>query len=308
MSSSPLTPANYWEISYATTRILAETSDSNVAAARVLELVGQRLGWQLGGFWVVDELSLVLRCTQFWNPGNPGHVNFEQLSYARVFSLGEGLPGSAWKERRPVWVDDVRVHQNFPRASIAKLDGICTGAAFPLYAGNRILGVLEFFSRELRAPDPTVFDFFTALGGQIGIFLDRAHATDTLKQVEAQFQMAADKSYDVVFTIDDESTILFVNSAVERVFGYTPDELLGQKLMMVMPEYLRAVHEAGLRRYATTGKKHISWDGYRLPGLHKDGGELPLEISFGEFWRGGRRVFTGFVRDCRGEQTKLAAG
>jgi PAS domain S-box-containing protein len=306
MSPPSLTPAQYWETSYAVTRILSETLDSNVAAARVLELVGQRLGWDLGGFWVVDDLAMTLRCIHVWNPATPGAANFEQVCYARAFSLGEGLPGSAWKERRPVWVPDVRAHSNFPRASVAKLDGICTGIAFPLYAAQRVLGVMEFFSRPQRAPEQTVFDFFNALGGQIGVFLDRAHVTDNLLQVEAQFRMAAEKSYDVVFTIDEESTILFVNAAVEGVFGHRPDDLLGQKLMLVMPEYLRAVHEAGLRRYVATGQKHVSWDGVRLTGLHKDGSELPLEISFGEFWRNGKRVFTGFVRDCRGQEQRAA--
>jgi len=302
MSSAPLTPAQYWETSYAVTRILGETSDPNVAAARILELVGQRLGWDLGGFWVVDDLAVLLRCTQFWNPRHPGVVNFEKLSYARTFSLGEDLPGTAWKERQPVWLPDVRAHHNFPRASVAKMDNICTGMAFPLYAGQRVLGVAEFFSHRERAPEPAIFDFLRALGGQIGIFLDRAHATDTLRQAEAQFRMAAERSYDVVFTIDEESNILYCNSAVQRVFGHAPDELTGQKLTLVMPEYLRALHDAAVRSYLATGIRHRSWEALPLPGLHKDGGEIPLEISIGEFWRNQRRVFTGFVRDCRGSK------
>ena len=298
MSTQPLNPANYWEISYATTRILAETPDPNQAAGRILELVGHRLGWDLGAFWVVDELALLVRCIYFWNPRS-GSEHFEQVSYARSFSLGEGLPGSTWRSREAEWISDVRQHPNFPRASVARLDGICSALSFPLYTGNRVLGVIEFFSNQLRTPDPTIFDFCNALGDQIGIFLDRAHATNNLKQVEEQFRMVAEKSYEAVFTIDEESNILYTNSTVERVFGYRPEELLGQKLMLVMPDYLRAVHEAGLGRYVSTGTKHISWDGVNLPGLHKDGSEVPLEISFGEFRRNGKRVFTGFVRDLR---------
>jgi len=44
------------------------------------------------------------------------------------------------------------------------------------------------------------------------------------------------------------------------------------------------------------GERHISWDGLPLPGLHKDGTEIPVVISFGEFTRGGKRVFTGFAK------------
>ncbi len=52
---------------------------------------------------------------------------------------------------------------------------------------------------------------------------------------------------------------------------------------MLMPEYLRHLHKAGLSRYAETGNRHIGWEAVELPGLHKDGREIPLELSFGEF-------------------------
>ncbi|HEU5238978.1 MAG TPA: PAS domain-containing sensor histidine kinase, partial [Pyrinomonadaceae bacterium] len=68
-------------------------------------------------------------------------------------------------------------------------------------------------------------------------------------------------------------------------------------LTMLMPEYLRHVHRAGLKRYVDTGQRHIGWSAVELPGLHKDGHEIPLELSFGEFTRNGERYFTGIARD-----------
>lgn len=281
---SSLAPTQYWGISYSVTRILAEAGEPNRGIDSVLQLLGTQLDWDVGAFWVVDDHSVVLRCNSFWNPHAPkDFVNFEKISRARQFSIDEGLPGAAWKRREPVWIDDVRESANFPRASVAKMDGLCTGFSFPVYAGKRVLGVMEFLGREQRACPPLLVDFLRALGGQIGIFLDRAHATDTLQQVEAQFLMTADRSFDVIFTIN-------------RVFGYHVQELIGQQLTLVMPEYLCHLHTHAVARYVETGKRHISWDGVPLPGLHKDGREVPLEISFGEFFRTGRRIFTGFVR------------
>jgi len=66
---------------------------------------------------------------------------------------------------------------------------------------------------------------------------------------------------------------------------------------MLMPEYIRHLHRAGLERYITTNQKHISWQAVELPGLHKSGHEIPLEISFCEWTRKGTRYFTGIVRD-----------
>ncbi|PYS13272.1 MAG: hypothetical protein DMG15_11695 [Acidobacteria bacterium] len=114
---------------------------------------------------------------------------------------------------------------------------------------------------------------------------------------EAPFPIIAETASDAIITIDERSTILFVNAAAERIFGYSISEMLGQPMMMLMPEYLRFVHEVGLRRYIETGQRHISWQGMELPGLRKDGRTVALEISFGEFKLNGRRLFTGIARD-----------
>lgn len=107
----------------------------------------------------------------------------------------------------------------------------------------------------------------------------------------------AETASDAILTIDENSTILFANPATDKIFGYTHDELIGQPLTMLMPDYLRHVHRSALERYVTTGKRHLSWDAITVPGLHKNGREVPLELSFGEFVENGRRVFTGIARD-----------
>ena len=123
----------------------------------------------------------------------------------------------------------------------------------------------------------------------------------TLKQqlsgLDEFSRVIAETASDAIITIDHTSTILFANRATEAVFGYSRDELIGQSLTMLMPDYLRRVHRAGLQRYLASGERHISWNGVELPGLHKDGRHLSLEISFGEFTQDGQHFFTGIVRD-----------
>lgn len=126
---------------------------------------------------------------------------------------------------------------------------------------------------------------------------ERKRAENALKESEDSNLIIARTASDAIITIDEESTILFVNSAAERIFGYTSEEMLGRQLTLLMPEYLRHLHQAGIRRYVETGKKHTSWKAVELPGLHKSGREIPLELSFGEFTRDGKHVFTGIARD-----------
>jgi two-component system, cell cycle sensor histidine kinase and response regulator CckA len=114
---------------------------------------------------------------------------------------------------------------------------------------------------------------------------------------EVLYRRVTETASDAIIVIDEHSEILFVNRATERIFGYLKDELLGQQLTMLMPDYLRQIHEQAIKKYVETGNRHLSWDGVELPGLHKSGKEISLEISFGEFVRDGKRIFTGTCRD-----------
>ncbi|HYE15218.1 MAG TPA: PAS domain S-box protein [Pyrinomonadaceae bacterium] len=138
----------------------------------------------------------------------------------------------------------------------------------------------------------------------------RERELEELRESEARSRIAVETLADAVITIDESSRILSVNRAAERIFGYTAREMLGAQMTMLMPEYLRRLHDAGMARYIETGVKHISWQGVELPGLHKSGREVPLEVSFGEFALDGRRYFTGVARDIterKKGQRRLAA-
>ncbi|MEO6526365.1 MAG: PAS domain S-box protein [Gemmatimonadaceae bacterium] len=111
------------------------------------------------------------------------------------------------------------------------------------------------------------------------------------------YRVLAENATDAIVTIDAESVILSVNPAGERLFGYGAPELLGTSLTRLMPEAYRTRHRAGMARYLETGTRHIPWQAVRLPILTRDGRELPVEISFGEFVSDGQRIFSAILRD-----------
>jgi PAS domain S-box-containing protein len=117
------------------------------------------------------------------------------------------------------------------------------------------------------------------------------------RESEESYRIVAETASDAIIKIDENSKILFVNSAVKRIFGFTVEEMLGQSLTMIMPENLRERHRAGFRRYLETGVRHLHWEGLEISALHKNGQTFPLEISFGEYNQNGNQFFIGIARD-----------
>lgn len=127
-------------------------------------------------------------------------------------------------------------------------------------------------------------------------------ALRNLEESEERYRVVVETASDAVIIIDEDSRIEFVNGAAEKVFGYAAEEMLGESLTMLIPEPLREAHRAGLKRYTETGNRSLDWGSIELQGLRKNGEPLPLEISFGEFSKDGKRCFTGFVRDIIGRK------
>jgi hypothetical protein len=125
----------------------------------------------------------------------------------------------------------------------------------------------------------------------------RLAAEAALQESEERMRVVAETASDAFITIDEESTIVFVNPAAERIFGYSSGEMLGNRLTMLMPDHLSPVHVESLARYLTTGRRNISWQAVELPGRHRSGRPISLELSFAETAKGGRRYFTGICRD-----------
>lgn len=282
---------------YAVTRALADSNRLREAAPKILRAVCESLGWEYGALWRVDREADVLHCVETWHLSSLEVTEFEGFSKRQPFEKGVGLPGRVWESGEPTWVTDVVVNGNFPRAPFAEKEGLHAGFAFPISSNGETLGVMEFFTRELREPNEDVLHMMGGVGSQIGQFIVRKNAEEARRESEERFRTLAETASDAIVSIDETSKIVYINRAGENIFGYTIAEMLGTDLTMLMPDYLRHLHRAGLKRYVETGEKHISWDGVELPGLHKDGHEIPVEISFSEFAKNGKRFFTGIIRD-----------
>ncbi|MCY7346494.1 MAG: PAS domain S-box protein [Pyrinomonadaceae bacterium] len=121
-------------------------------------------------------------------------------------------------------------------------------------------------------------------------------AHTALKQSEENYRIVAESASDMIVTVDESVTILFVNPASHEILGYQPEELIGRKISAFIPEPFVTVCMETLKRYLKTGEQTMSWNNIELPAVRRDGSEIEIEISFGEH-RGDKRAFTAVIRD-----------
>jgi PAS domain S-box-containing protein len=92
-------------------------------------------------------------------------------------------------------------------------------------------------------------------------------------------RLAVDLSPAGLLAIDEQDVILLVNREVEQLFGYSRDELLGQRIDMLVPARFRAAHPTHTRGYRDEPRARRMGIGRNLTGVRKDGTEVPVEIG-----------------------------
>jgi two-component system sensor kinase FixL len=130
-------------------------------------------------------------------------------------------------------------------------------------------------------------------------------ASEPPPEAEAHLRSILATVPDAMVVIDEVGSILSFSAAAEKMFGYSEAELIGRNVKMLMPNPDRDRHDQYLVNYLTTGKRKIIGIGRVTTALHRDGNTFPIELSVGEAWSGGRRIFTGFIRDLTERQQTL---
>lgn len=126
--------------------------------------------------------------------------------------------------------------------------------------------------------------------------------TEELRESETRLHTILDTATDGIIVIDDHGAVDRFNSAAERIFGYRAAEALGKNISMLMPSPDRERHDGYLARYLAGGEPRIIGIGREVLARRKDGTVFPMDLAVSEMRVGGRRMFTGIVRDITGRK------
>ena len=112
-----------------------------------------------------------------------------------------------------------------------------------------------------------------------------------------KFQSLTQSATDAIISASSDGMIQSWNKAAEHIFGYHEKDVMGKPLTIIIPKEFREAHEAGIKRVATGGKRHVIGKSVELFGLHKDGHTFPIELSLSTWNVGGKVFYSGIIRD-----------
>ncbi len=126
---------------------------------------------------------------------------------------------------------------------------------------------------------------------------EQRRAQAALLESTERLQAVLNAAVDGIVLIDTAGTVQLMNPAVEAMFGYKPEEVLGQNVKMLMPPPWREEHDGYLSRYLETSEARIIGIGRQVEGRRRDGSTFPLDLAVSEVRHGGEVFFLGTLRD-----------
>ncbi len=167
-----------------------------------------------------------------------------------------------------------------------------------MLVGREVAGVLEFFSDRPLSPDGALLEAMANVGTQLGRVVERERAAEALRLSEAKFAGIISISSDAIVSVDEDQRIVFFNTGAEHTFGYAADEVMGERLEMLIPERFRPGHAAEVRAFGDgpVAARRMGERG-QISGRRRGGEIFPADASISRIEVGGRRIYTAVLRD-----------
>ena len=292
------------KVEHAITRIMANASSLEEASPGIVQLLIDGLEVDFGALWMLDEKRQVLEPFVLnLRAPSPQLQTFMQESRRLSVSLGTGLPGAVWGQRRAVWLTDLAQENNLPRREAAITAGLKSAMAFPIQRAMDFIGVLEFFTVQRMEQDPNLLNMMTAIGSELGQFIQRRRAEDDLRRAHDELEARIQQRTAELRTANDklqasiterrrlEHELLEITDKERRRIGLDLHDDLGQKLsgiaLMIKGLELRLIKqdasvakEAGkIHSLVQQAMSHASDLAHDLATLDRKGSDLPAALK-----------------------------
>jgi PAS domain S-box-containing protein len=250
---------------HAITRLLSEAATLEEAADLLLETICNDAECDMAALWLADESRL--RCAKTWRRTEKRFQKFNQATLGRDFEKGQGLPGRIWASSAPIWIEDITQESNLPRKAEALENGIRSAFGFPIGTMHGVFGVIEFFAGETKKVDKEFMGMMTAIGTQIGQFMERKGAEQALRASEERSRAIIQTTPECVKIVAGDGTLLHMNAAgLAMVGAERPEMVMGKSIYDVIAPNDREKFRAFNERICGGEKGFLEFDIIDLQG------------------------------------------
>jgi diguanylate cyclase (GGDEF)-like protein/PAS domain S-box-containing protein len=170
------------------TRVLAEAETLAEAIPDIIRIICETMEWHCGQRWEWDKANGLLRCIECWGIDTPEIREFmasnAKLAMKPVSSASvQGLVRRIHSTGEAAWIDDISRERNLQRTALVIKAGLHGAFGFPLLLGDEVLGVMEFFHRDIRKPDDVLMQVARSIGNQIGQLIARKQAEERIRHL-----------------------------------------------------------------------------------------------------------------------------
>jgi PAS domain-containing protein len=177
-------------------RCLGDSDTATRALQSVIRAICETQGWDCGRYFCMDQAAGVLRFAESWGIPSATVEQFLEKSRGMVFRPGAGLAGRVYQSAQPLWM--LKSARGARVSSMALAPETCEQDAcvFPVTMDDKVIGVLAFSGSRIREPDDRMLHALHSIGSQLGRFLLRQQAVNTLRLNEMRFRVLTDLASD----------------------------------------------------------------------------------------------------------------
>ena len=194
-------------------------------------------------------------------------------------------------------VDDLREELPFQPSPLLLEHGVISSIMVIIPGSVRPFGVLGAYSSKRRNFSQEEIDFLQSVANIIAIAVQRNYDEQAVRRSEAHFRGLLESAPDAIVIVNAEGEIKLVNKETEKLFGYSRQELLGQRVEMLVPERYQQYHSGHRAEYVAEPRVRPMGVGLELFGHRKDGSEFPVEISLSPMHSPDGMLVTAAIRD-----------
>ncbi len=288
------------DLEHAVARCLNSARSANEVLSEVIRSVCETQEWDFGRYWEPDSPLAALTSRAAWSAPITDLTRYLASSTSLSYEPGVGLVGRVWETGTPLWVPDMDLDERVLQKDVVRRTGLHGSFVIPVISHDKTIGVLSFVSREVKEPDLRLLAAARMIGSQVGQFLERRRAEESLRR----FRVALDNSADMILLVDRASMrYVDANETACRLLGYSREELIGMHPHEVLP-----VGEAELEK----AYDQLIADGSIKGGMNshyrcKDGTLLPFESTRHVLHSGDGYLIAAISRDIRERQRSEAA-